>query len=98
MKSAAIAQRANKTPSVPPVATRAIVVLDIVEALDAGPILIQAAVPVPDDDTVDTLSARILTEEHRIYSEAIRMVLDGNYRIEGRRVLLNSGPRHSNEK
>ena len=58
------------------------------EALDAGPILIQAAVPVRDDDTVDTLSARILTEEHRIYSEAIRIALDGNYRIEGRRVIL----------
>jgi phosphoribosylglycinamide formyltransferase 1 len=59
------------------------------EALDAGPILIQAAVPVRDDDTVDSLSARILTEEHRIYSEAIRIALDGNYRIEGRRVILS---------
>jgi phosphoribosylglycinamide formyltransferase-1 len=58
------------------------------EDLDAGPILIQAAVPVLDTDTVDTLSARILAEEHRIYSEAIRIVLGGNYRIEGRRVLL----------
>jgi phosphoribosylglycinamide formyltransferase-1 len=58
------------------------------EELDAGPILIQAAVPVRDDDTVDTLSARILEEEHRIYSEAIRTVLSGNYRLEGRRVAL----------
>src|SRR5882672_10620487 len=57
------------------------------EYLDAGPIVAQAAVPVLDDDTVDTLSARILKEEHRIYSEAIRIVLSGNYRIEGRRVL-----------
>jgi phosphoribosylglycinamide formyltransferase 1 len=57
------------------------------EYLDAGPILVQAAVPVADDDTVDTLSARILKEEHRIYSEAIRMVLSGTLRIEGRRVL-----------
>ena len=56
--------------------------------LDAGPIVVQAAVPVHDDDTVDTLSARILKEEHRIYSEAIRIVLAGNYRVEGRRVLL----------
>ena len=40
------------------------------------------------DDTVDTLSARILKEEHRIYSEAIRLVLSGNFRIEGRRVIL----------
>ena len=47
----------------------------------------QAAVPVLDDDTVETLSARILNEEHRIYSEAIRMVLGGRLRIEGRRVL-----------
>jgi phosphoribosylglycinamide formyltransferase 1 len=57
------------------------------EYLDAGPILVQAAVPVLDDDTVETLSARILEEEHRIYSEAIRVVLDGTLRIEGRRVL-----------
>jgi phosphoribosylglycinamide formyltransferase-1 len=57
------------------------------EDLDAGPIVIQAAVPVLDDDTVDTLSTRILAEEHRIYPEAIRMVLAGNYRIEGRRVV-----------
>jgi phosphoribosylglycinamide formyltransferase-1 len=49
--------------------------------------LVQSAVPVLDDDTVDTLSARILKEEHRIYSEAIRMVLSGTLRIEGRRVL-----------
>lgn len=58
------------------------------EDLDAGPIVIQAAVPVLDEDTVDTLSARILTEEHRIYSEAIRIVLAGKYRIDGRRVIL----------
>jgi phosphoribosylglycinamide formyltransferase 1 len=58
------------------------------EFLDAGPILIQAAVPVLDSDDVDTLSARILKEEHRIYSEAIRVALSGKYRIEGRRVLL----------
>ena len=57
------------------------------EDLDAGPIIIQSAVPVKDDDTVDTLSARILAEEHRIYSEAIRLVLSGRYRISGRRVI-----------
>jgi phosphoribosylglycinamide formyltransferase-1 len=61
------------------------------EYLDAGPIVLQTAVPVLDDDTVDTLSARILKEEHRIYSEAIRMVLAGGYRIVGRRVLRNEG-------
>jgi phosphoribosylglycinamide formyltransferase-1 len=57
------------------------------EDLDAGPIVIQAAVPVEDDDTVETLSARILREEHRIYSEAIRFVLTGDYKLEGRRVV-----------
>jgi phosphoribosylglycinamide formyltransferase 1 len=57
------------------------------ENLDSGPILLQASVPVSDADTVETLSARILREEHRIYSEAIAWVLAGNYRIEGRRVL-----------
>ncbi len=57
------------------------------EDLDAGPIILQAAVPVQDDDTVDVLSARILAAEHRIYSEAIRIVLAGRYRIVGRRVV-----------
>lgn len=58
------------------------------ENLDAGPIILQAAVPVRDDDTVDSFSARILAEEHRIYSEAVRIVLEGRYRVEGRRVIL----------
>ncbi|MGB9455355.1 MAG: phosphoribosylglycinamide formyltransferase [Bryobacteraceae bacterium] len=58
------------------------------EDLDAGPILIQAAVPVLNDDTVEALSARILREEHRIYSEAIRLVLAGAYRVEGRRIIF----------
>ena len=58
------------------------------EDLDAGPILIQAAVPVCDDDTEETLSARILTQEHRIYAEAIGIVIAGQYRVEGRRVVL----------
>jgi phosphoribosylglycinamide formyltransferase-1 len=58
------------------------------ENLDSGPILVQAAVPVQDDDTAETLSARILKEEHRIYSEAIRIVLSQNFRIEGRRVIV----------
>ena len=53
--------------------------------LDGGPIVLQAAVPVLDDDTVDTLSARILVEEHRIYPQAIGDVLDGGWRLEGRR-------------
>jgi phosphoribosylglycinamide formyltransferase 1 len=58
------------------------------ENLDAGPIVIQAVVPVQDYDTVETLSERVLREEHRIYSEAVRIVLEGCYRIEGRRVLI----------
>jgi len=57
------------------------------EELDAGPIVIQAAVAVEDEDTVETLSSRILREEHRIYAEAIGVVLSGRYRIVGRRVL-----------
>jgi phosphoribosylglycinamide formyltransferase 1 len=57
------------------------------ENLDSGPILLQSAVPVLDGDTLEALSARILAEEHKIYSEAISWVLKGNYRMEGRRVI-----------
>jgi phosphoribosylglycinamide formyltransferase-1 len=57
------------------------------ENLDAGPIVLQAVVPVEDHDTEDTLSARILKEEHRIYSEAVRIVLEGKFKLEGRRVI-----------
>src|SRR6185295_16703371 len=60
------------------------------EFLDAGPIILQAAVPVLDHDTVESLSARILAEEHRIYSEAIGIMLSGNFRIEGRRVIAGN--------
>ena len=56
--------------------------------LDAGPIVVQAAVPVLPDDTVDTLSARILAEEHRIYPEAVQLVLGGRWRIDGRRFTI----------
>jgi phosphoribosylglycinamide formyltransferase-1 len=59
------------------------------EGLDSGPIIRQAVVPVEDGDTVDSLSARILVEEHRIYSEAIALVLSGKFRIEGRRVIAS---------
>ena len=55
--------------------------------LDAGPIVRQAAVPVLDDDTVETLSARILAEEHRLYPEAIGWILDGGWSIAGRRLI-----------
>jgi phosphoribosylglycinamide formyltransferase 1 len=57
------------------------------EQLDAGPIILQAAVPVLDDDTEERLAARILKEEHRIYSEAIRIIASERWRIEGRRVM-----------
>ncbi len=69
------------------------------ENLDAGPIIVQAAVPILDSDTAESLSARILKEEHRIYSEAINLVLSGGWRIEGRRVLrtaeVGASPRES---
>jgi phosphoribosylglycinamide formyltransferase-1 len=59
------------------------------ENLDAGPIVLQATVTIRDDDTAETLSERILREEHRIYSEAVKIVLRGNFRIDGRRVIQN---------
>ena len=58
--------------------------------LDAGPIIQQAAVPVRDDDTCETLSTRILVEEHRVYPEAIQRVIDGGWRVDGRRVVMTS--------
>ncbi|MBV9885328.1 MAG: phosphoribosylglycinamide formyltransferase, partial [Acidobacteria bacterium] len=57
------------------------------ENLDAGPIVLQAVVPVKDEDTDASLSERILTEEHRIYSEAVKIILEGNFKIVGRRVV-----------
>jgi phosphoribosylglycinamide formyltransferase-1 len=59
------------------------------ENLDAGPIVLQAVVPIQDGDTENTLSERILCQEHRIYSEAVRIVLEGRYRLDGRRVLIS---------
>jgi phosphoribosylglycinamide formyltransferase 1 len=57
----------------------------VTEDLDAGPIIIQRAVPVIDGDTADTLAARILVEEHRAYPDAVKLVLDGGWRLDGRR-------------
>jgi phosphoribosylglycinamide formyltransferase 1 len=57
------------------------------ENLDAGPIVMQACVAIEDSDTPETLSERILLQEHRIYTEAVRIVLEGRYRLDGRRVL-----------
>ena len=58
------------------------------EYLDHGPIIVQRAVPVLEDDTVETLAARILVEEHQAYTDAIRIVLSGKWRLEGRRVAI----------
>ena len=57
----------------------------VTSELDGGPIVLQAAVPVMENDTVETLSSRILVEEHRIYPEAIQILLDGGWSVEGRR-------------
>lgn len=59
------------------------------EGLDSGPILLQEAVPVRDDDTPEALAARILEAEHRLYPRAVRLVLEGGYRLEGHRLLLS---------
>jgi phosphoribosylglycinamide formyltransferase-1 len=59
------------------------------ETLDGGPVIAQAVVPVQDNDTPETLAARILAEEHRLYAEAVALVVSGNYRIENRRVKVS---------
>jgi phosphoribosylglycinamide formyltransferase-1 len=56
------------------------------ETLDGGPIIAQKIVPVMDDDTEETLAARILEQEHQLYAEALRLVVSGDYEIVGRRV------------
>ena len=61
----------------------------VTDRVDEGPIIIQAAVPVLDGDTADTLSARILTEEHTIYPKAIRLYVAGRLRVEGRQVRIS---------
>ena len=60
----------------------------VTDKVDGGPIIIQAAVPVLDGDTADTLSARILTEEHKIYPKAIQLYAEGRLRVEGRQVRI----------
>ncbi len=57
------------------------------DTLDGGPIIAQRTVPVLDDDTEETLSARILEQEHQLYAKALRMVVEGNYEIVGRLVI-----------
>ncbi len=70
----------------------------VTNELDAGPIVLQAAVPVRDDDTAETLAARILAEEHRLYPEAIKIVLDGGWQLAGRRFLRRRGSRASESR
>jgi phosphoribosylglycinamide formyltransferase 1 len=62
------------------------------EAVDAGPIVLQAAVAVEPDDTEETLSARILKEEHRLYPAAVRLFAEGRLRMVGRRVMVTEAP------
>jgi phosphoribosylglycinamide formyltransferase-1 len=62
----------------------------VTDQLDGGPIVLQASVPVRDDDTADTLAARILAEEHRIYPEAVQLMLDGRWTVEGRRFVRSA--------
>lgn len=57
------------------------------ETLDGGPIIAQVAVPVAEDDTVETLTARILVEEHKLYAQALALVVSGAYEIDGRRIV-----------
>ena len=61
------------------------------EKLDHGPIIVQRQVPVLPSDTIDILSARILVQEHQAYPEALRIMCEGNYSIEGRRLLIHRG-------
>ena len=62
------------------------------EGVDSGPVVLQAAVPVAPDDTEETLAARILVEEHRIYPEAVRLFAEGRLQIRGRRVDIRETP------
>jgi phosphoribosylglycinamide formyltransferase 1 len=61
------------------------------EGMDTGPIIIQAVVPVLDNDTEDSLAARILAQEHKIFSRAIQLFAEGRLRVDGRRVLVDGG-------
>ncbi len=63
----------------------------VTEGVDEGPIILQAAVPILDDDTHDTLAARILVQEHNIYPRAVQLFAEGRLRVEGRRVFIEAG-------
>ena len=61
----------------------------VTEGVDEGPIVIQAAVPILDDDTPETLAARILVQEHKVYPRAVQLFAEGRLHVEGRRVLID---------
>jgi phosphoribosylglycinamide formyltransferase 1 len=63
----------------------------VTEGVDEGPIILQAAVPILDEDTPDTLAARILQQEHRIYPRAVQLFAEGRLRVKGRRVFIEAG-------
>ena len=63
----------------------------VTEGVDEGPIILQAAVPILDDDTSDTLAAQILKQEHKIYPRAVQLFAEGRLRVEGRRVFIEDG-------
>ncbi len=62
----------------------------VTEGVDEGPIIIQAAVPILDEDTADTLAARILVQEHKIYPRAVQLFAEGRLRVDGRRVVIGA--------
>jgi phosphoribosylglycinamide formyltransferase-1 len=63
----------------------------VTEGVDEGPIILQASVPILDDDTSETLAARILVQEHKIYPRAVQLFAEGRLRVEGRRVIVSGG-------
>ncbi len=63
----------------------------VTEGVDEGPIIIQAAVPILNDDTPETLAARILIQEHKIYPRAVQLFAEGRLKVEGRRVFIDAG-------
>lgn len=67
------------------------------EGMDTGPIIIQAVVPILDNDTEDSLSERILKQEHKVYSRAIQLYAEGRLKVEGRRVILTGGKQSTDE-
>jgi phosphoribosylglycinamide formyltransferase-1 len=66
-------------------------VMFVDEGVDSGPVILQKAVPVLDDDTVETLSKRVLIEEHKLYPEAVRLFAEGHLEVTGRKVRVLDG-------